>query len=1008
MPRRLQAALAQFHRALTGVSVLALLGALLNVTVLPAQAREGQDSASPRSFSVSCTVTVSDDTALQNRVMASNDGDVVCINQSIALSTTLDLDDTRITLVGRDDSTVTLTAPPSARHITVLRSGASDDTLTIDRLTLKGGDDTTAVHGGIMITGAGGITPYGLDIRDSTFINNVSTSGGAIMVTDDSTSVHVSDSSFINGAATMGGGGAIWTLGRVLNLMDATFANNTASGTGDGGAISAPGSATAIAISGESTFSGNRSSGGNGGAIWTVGPSLAVGGTAFTNNTSGGDGGGAIYVPTGAGVTTAITIDDSSTFTGNQATSGSGGGGALRTAGASLTVSESTFAYNLAGGPGGAIYVPSGAATAIFIGGGTSFTSNAATGNNGGAINSGGPILTLTQASFVGNAAGGAFGGGGAVWTTGSVSTGATSFASNNAGGSGGGGAMWVAGGAAIGSGTSFHANTATIGDGGALQSVGPTLSVTRASFTSNSSAGPNGGGAIWSSPSVTSSMTTYTGNSTLGDGGAIWSAGVSVNSSGDTFTRNSTTSAGGEGGAIFAVSGSVVATNATFFRNSAVATGGAILADDTLTLRFVTSSDDSASAGAVLSVRTGPIATTGTVLSPATSGGVACDTPADASSLDSFVTDSSCGTGDDTVTVTTRSLLGFDDTLVTDDSTGALVLIPDDTSILIDAAPANLVPGVAQDQLQAVRGRAPSTATTVGAVQVLPILITTQPLGTSVIAGSAATFSVAGLPGVGTTLNYQWQTSSDGGVTWGDRVGATSATLTLNSVTTGQDGLLIRAQVSDLRHEPTNSSAATLAVTMPGPGPGPTPASPPSAPREVGATAGDAQASVIWTAPTSPGSFPITRYEVRSTPAGATCLVSALTCTITGLTNGTAYSFEARALNGAGWGPWSTPSSTVTPAASPAPSIGITGSRGTGAERQVIFVTGISTNLERDRVRAHVKLRGQVKYQPGRFVDVSADGRFQWQRATGKKTYVYFTSGSTQSNRVIIPAARR
>ena len=195
---------------------------------------------------------------------------------------------------------------------------------------------------------------------------------------------------------------------------------------------------------------------------------------------------------------------------------------------------------------------------------------------------------------------------------------------------------------------------------------------------------------------------------------------------------------------------------------------------------------------------------------------------------------------------------------------------------------------------------------------------------------------------------------------------------------------------------------------TPSGPGPGPTPLNPPAAPLSVAAVAGDARATVTWTAPTSSGSVPITRYEVRSTPAGGTCLVATLTCTITGLTNGTTYVFEARALNGAGWGPWSTPSNTVTPVAPPPPSITITGSRGTGADRQVVFVTGTSTGLDAQQVRAHVKLRGQANYRPGRFVAIGTDGTFTWQRTTGKKTYIYFTGSGVQSNRIIIQAARR
>lgn len=852
------------------------------------------------------------------------------------------------------------------------------------------------------MTGASGNNPYGLDIRNSTFVNNVSSSGGAIMVTDDSAAIHLSASNFTSNVAATGGGGAIWTVGRVVNVVDSLFTGNVADGTSDGGAISALGSATVISVTGGSSFSGNRSLGGEGGAIWTVGRSLAIGGANFANNTAGGDGGGAIYVPTGA--STSVSLDDSSTFTGNQAPSGSGG--AIRTAGASLTVSEASFATNTSSVAGGAISVPAGSGTTIVVNTGTTFTSNSSTSGSGGAINSGGSSMTLTGASFVSNAAGGGGSAGGAVWTTGSLATSATSFASNSVTSSGGGGAIWTAGTATIGPETSFDSNSATTGDGGALSSVGPTLNLTGASFTNNSSAGSNGGGAVWAAgSSLTSSTTTYSDNTTVSDGGAVWAAGTLVSSTGDTFARNAATH---DGGAISAVSGSVVATNATFFRNSAVVTGGAILADDTVTLRFVTSSDDSSSSGAVFSSRTGPISMPGTAVSPAISGGVACNTAADASSNDSYVADTSCGSGDDTVTVTTRALLGFDDTLVADDSTGALVLIPDDTSILVNAAPANLVSGVTQDQLQAVRGRAPVTTTSVGAVQVLPILITTQPSSTSVSAGNSATFTVAGLPGVGTSVDYQWQTSSDGGVTWVNRAGATSPVLTLNSVAAGQDGLRVRARVSDLREEPMNSATATLTVITPGPGPGPAPAAPASAPQNVTATAENAEATVTWSAPASSGSFPITTYEVRSTPTGGTCLVSARTCTITGLTNGTTYTFEARALNGAGWGPWSTPSNAVTPVAPPPPSITITGSRGTGADRRIVSVTGTSTGLDAQQVRAHVKLRGHTNYRPGRFVDVLADGTFTWQRTTGKKTYIYFTGSGAQSNRIIIQAARR
>ena len=87
----------------------------------------------------------------------------------------------------------------------------------------------------------------------------------------------------------------------------------------------------------------------------------------------------------------------------------------------------------------------------------------------------------------------------------------------------------------------------------------------------------------------------------------------------------------------------------------------------------------------------------------------------------------------------------------------------------------------------------------------------------------------------------------------------------------------------------------------------------PQRAPGTVSATAGNGQATVSWTA--VPGE--ITGYSVTASPGGATCdATSSTTCTFTGLTNGTSYTFTIRAANGFGSGPASSPSNAVTPAA--------------------------------------------------------------------------------------------
>ena len=92
------------------------------------------------------------------------------------------------------------------------------------------------------------------------------------------------------------------------------------------------------------------------------------------------------------------------------------------------------------------------------------------------------------------------------------------------------------------------------------------------------------------------------------------------------------------------------------------------------------------------------------------------------------------------------------------------------------------------------------------------------------------------------------------------------------------------------------------------------TPAATPSAPT---ATIGNGQATVTWTKPADNGSA-ITGYTVTSS-GGQTCTTSdanTLTCIVTGLTNGTAYTFTVTATNGGGASVASVASSSITPVA--------------------------------------------------------------------------------------------
>lgn len=88
-----------------------------------------------------------------------------------------------------------------------------------------------------------------------------------------------------------------------------------------------------------------------------------------------------------------------------------------------------------------------------------------------------------------------------------------------------------------------------------------------------------------------------------------------------------------------------------------------------------------------------------------------------------------------------------------------------------------------------------------------------------------------------------------------------------------------------------------------------------PAAPTIGAATGGSGQASVSFTAPKS--DLTITSYTVTSTPGGFTGTGTASPITVTGLVNGTAYSFTVVATSNAGTGKASQPSNSVTPVAS-------------------------------------------------------------------------------------------
>jgi predicted phage tail protein len=90
----------------------------------------------------------------------------------------------------------------------------------------------------------------------------------------------------------------------------------------------------------------------------------------------------------------------------------------------------------------------------------------------------------------------------------------------------------------------------------------------------------------------------------------------------------------------------------------------------------------------------------------------------------------------------------------------------------------------------------------------------------------------------------------------------------------------------------------------------------------------------VTWTRAAADGSAPVTSQEIVVSSAGTVVRTvtgigaTATTRTITGLTNGTAYTFQVRAVNAIGTGPLSTASNEVTPKGPPAAPTGVSAAR--------------------------------------------------------------------------------
>ena len=179
------------------------------------------------------------------------------------------------------------------------------------------------------------------------------------------------------------------------------------------------------------------------------------------------------------------------------------------------------------------------------------------------------------------------------------------------------------------------------------------------------------------------------------------------------------------------------------------------------------------------------------------------------------------------------------------------------------------------------------------------------QPLSVTASAGNGAARVAWSAPSQGTPITGYAVTSAPGGFT----CATTGATSCVVSGLANGTPYTFTVTATNLVGTGPASGASNSVTPLPVPG----------RPTAVAGVPGNATVAVTWTAPADPGSSPVDGYVVTSSPLGRTCTTSGtIGCTVTGLANGTSYTFTVAASNSLGSGLTSASSAAVTPRTHP------------------------------------------------------------------------------------------
>ena len=420
------------------------------------------------------TVTNTSDSgagSLRQAIADADPGDV--INFSLTYPTTITVTTSlyinkNLTIQGPEESQLTIEMTGTESVFEVASPGGQSIGVTVNDLTVTGGNATTGSGGGFYVTGD-------LTLNRCTVSNNSALSGGGLYIYRGS--LTAVDSSITNNTGTgMGGGGGIYIRNEAtMSLDNVTVTGNQALDShacGGGIHISAPGTVT-IENSTISSNTAGQSGGGvyfyqtdpsshlvmtdcvvsdnvatdiSGGGIFVSGPGLEMTGCQVTGNTADDYGGGLYAAPTSPAYP---SLTDCS-FINNTTITYSGGGAYL---GGPSNIDGCLFQGNTSAVVGGGLY---GRGTIVNC----TFQSNTALGKGGGIYQTG--QINMEGCLVYGNHSG-ALGGGFYGKALGEIKN--STFHGNTADGSGGGGLAFYDISAADPFELSFVTITGNIGD---------------------------------------------------------------------------------------------------------------------------------------------------------------------------------------------------------------------------------------------------------------------------------------------------------------------------------------------------------------------------------------------------------------------------------------------------------------------------------------------------------------------------------------------------------------